>query len=384
MALRVGIVYGTRPEAIKLAPLVLALDADPGFEPVIITTGQHRDMLDEINELFGLRPRHNLDIMRPGQRLSAMASRIVGELGDPLLDELVDVAVVQGDTSTAFAAAYAAACERIPVAHLEAGLRTGDRFEPFPEEINRRLITQLADLHFAPTADAAGNLLAEGVRSDDVYVTGNTVIDAMHLVLDRPGDSANRELDAFTEGRQTVLLTMHRRESWGIPMGRVAAAVAELCRSRPTLRFVIPLHPNPEVRRVFRSHLSSLSQVLLCEPLRYSEFIRLMHRAVLVLTDSGGVQEEAPTLGKPVLVLRDRTERPEGIAAGCARLVGTDPALIVKEVGRLLDDPEAYEAMRRPGIFCYGEGDAAARCLEALRERWPSSPDASAELRTYR
>nr|BAE44397.1 putative UDP-N-acetylglucosamine 2-epimerase [Streptomyces kasugaensis] len=314
MALRVGIVYGTRPEAIKLAPLVLALDADPGFEPVIITTGQHRDMLDEINELFGLRPRHNLDIMRPGQRLSAMASRIVGELGDPLLDELVDVAVVQGDTSTAFAAAYAAACERIPVAHLEAGLRTGDRFEPFPEEINRRLITQLADLHFAPTADAAGNLLAEGVRSDDVYVTGNTVIDAMHLVLDRPGDSANRELDAFTEGRQTVLLTMHRRESWGIPMGRVAAAVAELCRSRPTLRFVIPLHPNPEVRRVFRSHLSSLTQVLLCEPLRYSEFIRLMHRAVLVLTDSGGVQEEAPTLGKPVLVLRDRTERPEGIA----------------------------------------------------------------------
>ncbi|AJC52650.1 UDP-N-acetylglucosamine 2-epimerase (non-hydrolyzing) [Streptomyces sp. 769] len=384
MALRVGIVYGTRPEAIKLAPLVLALDAAPGFEPVVITTGQHRDMLDEINELFGLRPQHNLDIMRPGQRLNAMASRVIHELGEPLLDELVDVAVVQGDTTTAFAAAYAAACERIPVAHVEAGLRTGERFEPFPEEINRRLITQLADLHFAPTADAAGNLLAEGVRSDDVYVTGNTVIDALHIVLDRPDDAMSRELGAFANDHPTILLTMHRRESWGNPMAGVAAAVAELCRARPGLRFVIPLHPNPEVRRVFQSHLSSFAQVLLCEPLRYSEFIKLMHRAVLVLTDSGGVQEEAPTLGAPVLVLRDRTERPEGVAAGCARLVGTDPALIVKEVGRLLDDPQAHEAMRRPGIVCYGGGDAAARCLEALRERWLPSPDEPAGLRTCR
>ncbi|GAU67176.1 putative UDP-N-acetylglucosamine 2-epimerase [Streptomyces sp. NBRC 110611] len=384
MALRVGIVYGTRPEAIKLAPLVLALDADPGFEPVVITTGQHRDMLDEINELFDLRPQHNLDIMRPGQRLSTMASRIIHELGEPLRDELVDIAVVQGDTTTAFAAAYAAACERIPVAHVEAGLRTGERFEPFPEEINRRLITQLADLHFAPTADAAGNLLAEGVRSDDVYVTGNTVIDALHLVLDRPDDAMNRELGAFADGHPTILLTMHRRESWGTPMARVAAAVAELCRARPALRFVIPLHPNPEVRRVFQTHLSSLTQVLLCEPLRYSEFIKLMHRSVLVLTDSGGVQEEAPTLGTPVLVLRDRTERPEGVAAGCARLVGTDPALIVKEVGRLLDDPQAYEAMRRPGTVCYGGGDAAARCLEALRERRLPAAHESAGLRTCR
>ncbi|MYT29970.1 MULTISPECIES: UDP-N-acetylglucosamine 2-epimerase (non-hydrolyzing) [unclassified Streptomyces] len=384
MALRVGIVYGTRPEAIKLAPLVLALDAAPGFEPVVITTGQHRDMLDEINELFGLRPQYNLDIMRPGQRLNAMASRIIHELGEPLLNELVDVAVVQGDTTTAFAAAYAAACERIPVAHVEAGLRTGERFEPFPEEINRRLITQLADLHFAPTAEAAGNLLAEGVRSDDVYVTGNTVIDALHLVLDRPDDTVSRELGAFADGHPTVLVTMHRRESWGPAMAGVAAAVAELCRAQPALRFVIPLHPNPEVRRVFHSRLSSFAQVLLCEPLRYSEFVKLMHRAVLVLTDSGGVQEEAPTLGTPVLVLRDRTERPEGVAAGCARLVGTDPALIVKEVGRLLDDPQAYEAMRRPGIVCYGGGDAAARCLEALSERWLPSPDEPAGLRTCR
>ncbi|MCK7624497.1 UDP-N-acetylglucosamine 2-epimerase (non-hydrolyzing) [Streptomyces sp. RS10V-4] len=384
MPLRVGIVYGTRPEAIKLAPLVLALDAASGVEPVVITTGQHRDMLDEINGLFGLRPRHNLGIMRPGQRLTTMASRIIHELRKPLLDERVDVVVVQGDTTTAFAAAYTAACERIPVAHVEAGLRTEDRFEPFPEEINRRLITPLAALHFAATAGAAANLLAEGVPSDDVYVTGNTVIDALHLVLAHPGRAAYHPSVPFAEGHPTLLLTMHRRESWGAPMARVAAAVAELCRARPALRCVIPLHPNPDVRRVFHRHLSSFAQVLLCEPLRYAEFIHLMHRATLVLTDSGGVQEEAPTLGTPVLVLRDRTERPEGVAAGCARLVGTDPALIVKEVGRLLDDPRAYEAMRRPGITCYGNGDAAARCLAALRERWPCSPDEPAGLRMSR
>ncbi|MFI1885949.1 non-hydrolyzing UDP-N-acetylglucosamine 2-epimerase [Streptomyces jumonjinensis] len=380
MALRVGIIYGTRPEAIKVAPLVLALDTDPGFEPVLITTGQHRDMLDEINELFGLRPHHNLGIMHPGQRLSTMAGRVIGELGKLLLDEVVDVALVQGDTSTAFAAAYAAACERIPVAHLEAGLRTGDRSEPFPEEINRRLITQLADLHFAPTANAAENLLVEEVHSDDIYVTGNTVIDALHIALNRPGDTMNGELSSFTDGHQTILLTMHRRESWGIPMARVAAAVAELCSSRPALRFVIPLHPNPEVRRIFQSRLLPFDQVLLCDPLRYSDFIKLINGATLVLTDSGGVQEEAPVLGTPVLVLRDRTERPEGVAAGCARLVGTDPARIVEEVGRLLDTPQAYEAMRRPGINCYGEGDAAPRCLEALRKRWLPSPEAPAGL----
>ncbi|MEE1831712.1 non-hydrolyzing UDP-N-acetylglucosamine 2-epimerase [Streptomyces sp. SP17KL33] len=374
MPQRVGVVYGTRPEAIKVAPLALALEADDDFELVLISTGQHREVLYEIGHFFGLRPHHDVAIMRPGQNLSAISSRVISEISEIFRSESLDRVVVQGDTSTAFAAAYAAACERIPVAHLEAGLRTGNRREPFPEEINRRLISQVADMHFAPTEDAARNLFAEGISPDDVWVTGNTVIDALRLTLDRPVRFRDPELARALDGDRVVLLTMHRRESWGEPIHRVATAVARLCAGNPCLRVVVPLHPNPVVADVFREVLGQTDQVLLCEALRYSEFVAVMDRAELVLTDSGGVQEEAPSLGTPVLVLRDRTERPEGIAAGCARLVGTDPELIEYEVNRLLSDPIAYEAMRRPGITCYGDGKAAQRCLEVLRDIQKGTP----------
>jgi UDP-N-acetylglucosamine 2-epimerase (non-hydrolysing) len=312
--------------------------------------------------------------MRPGQHLSAISSRVISEVSEIFRSEPLDTVVVQGDTSTAFAAAYAAACERIRVAHLEAGLRTGNRREPFPEEINRRLISQIADVHFAPTEDAARNLLAEGISPDDVWVTGNTAIDALRLTFDHPVRLRDPELARTLDGDRVLLLTMHRRESWGEPIRRVATAVARLCASDPSLRVVVPLHPNPVVTGAFRDVLGEIDQVLLCEPLRYSEFVAAMNRADLVLTDSGGVQEEAPSLGTPVLVLRDRTERPEGIAAGCARLVGTDPELISYEVNRLLGDPIAYEAMRQPGIACYGDGKAAQRCLDVLRDILKGTP----------
>ncbi|MFI5527193.1 non-hydrolyzing UDP-N-acetylglucosamine 2-epimerase [Kitasatospora sp. NPDC051853] len=368
MPLRVGVVYGTRPEAIKLAPLALALEADEGFDPVLVSTGQHREVLQEIGELFGLKPRHDLAVMQPGQSLSAMAGRVIREIAEVFRQERLDVVVVQGDTSSAFAAAYAAVCERIPVAHLEAGLRTGNRQEPFPEEINRRLISQVSDLHFAPTEQAARHLLAEGFDPAGVHVTGNTVIDALRLTLDRPVRFRDRALARMATEPRLLLLTMHRRESWGAPMRRVAGAVARLCEADPDLRVVVPLHPNPAVAEVFHEELGHHEQVLLCEPLGYSEFVAVMERAALVLTDSGGVQEEAPSLGTPVLVLRSTTERPEGVAAGCALLVGTDPGAIVREVTRLLGDPVAYEAMRRPGITLYGDGKAAQRCLDVLRE----------------
>ncbi|MFB8235455.1 non-hydrolyzing UDP-N-acetylglucosamine 2-epimerase [Kitasatospora purpeofusca] len=371
MTLRVGIVYGTRPEAIKIAPLALALAAADGFRPVLVSTGQHLEMVEEINEAFGLRPRYRLKVLRPGRPLGPMAADLVDALQEPLRREELDLVVVQGDTTTAFAAALAATYARIPVVHLEAGLRTGDPQEPFPEEINRRMIAQVAALHLAPTREAAANLLGEGIKPADVVVTGNTVIDALHTILRSPVDFHDPRLsELVAHNGPVVLLTMHRRESWGRPMEEVARAVAELCAARPDLRFVVPLHPNPQVREVFERALGGHPRVLLCGPLPYTDFVGLLHRATLVLTDSGGVQEEAPSLGSPVLVLRDRTERVEGVAAGCAKLIGTDRRRIVAEVLGLLADRAAYEAMRKPGLLCYGDGRAAERSVAAIRERW--------------
>lgn len=360
------VIYGTRPEAIKLAPVVKALEQSSALVPVVAVTGQHREMLDQVNTLFGVMPSHDLDIIRPRQQLHEITSRALDGLTHAIRAEQPDVVIVQGDTTTAFVAALAAFYERVPVAHVEAGLRTNDRYNPFPEEINRRLASQLCSIHLAPTPTSRANLAAEGI-TDQVYVTGNTVIDALLDVVSRDLPRHNPALRAIDEipGRRTVLITSHRRESWGEPMARTARAIARLAVDLPDVLFVLPAHLNPTVREVLLPPLHGIDNVLVTEPLSYGDFALAMHASSIMLTDSGGVQEEAPSLGKPVLVLRDTTERPEAVDAGTVRLVGTDEDLIVKSVTTLLNDPTAYAEMSR-AINPYGDGLAAGRIVGAI------------------
>lgn len=365
---RVLVVYGTRPEAIKTAPMVTEMDRSAALEVVVAVTGQHREMLDPVNALFGIVPRHDLDVIRPRQGLTDITTRTLQGLAEVIETEGPDAVVVQGDTTSAFAASLAAFYARIPVVHLEAGLRTDDRYSPFPEEINRRLTGQLASLHLAPTPVARGNLLREGVAPDDVVVTGNTVIDALLAVVERRPPYRDPALERHVAAGPVVLVTAHRRESWGEPMGRIGRAVARLAALEPDARFVLPAHRNPIVREALLPPLQGLRNVLICDPLDYGELVRLLSDCAVVLTDSGGIQEEAPSLGKPVLVLRENSERPEALHAGVARLVGTDEDAIVDEVTRLLRDPAAHDAMAR-AINPYGDGRAApraARAVEAL------------------
>jgi UDP-N-acetylglucosamine 2-epimerase (non-hydrolysing) len=362
----VMVVYGTRPEAVKMAPVVQALERSEHLRPVVAVTAQHREMLDQVNAVFGITPRHDLDLCSPGQSLTDITMGALAGIGRLLADERPDMVVVQGDTTTTYAAALAAFYLKIPVAHLEAGLRTGERYDPFPEEVNRRLTTQLASLHLAPTATALGNLLADGVDRADVVVTGNTVIDALHWTIDqgpRPADPALARLDS-TDG-PVVVVTAHRRESWGEPMRRIGRAVARIAVDHPEALVVFPVHRNPVVREAVLPALEGLSNVLLVEPLPYGAFCRLLARASLVLTDSGGVQEEAPSLGVPVLVMRDTTERPEAVDAGTVELVGTDEATVVAAAHRLLTDPVARARMAR-AVNPYGDGRAAERTVAAL------------------
>ena len=360
------VVYGTRPEAIKMAPVVQALEQSRVLEPVVAVTGQHREMLDQVNALFGIVPQHDLDIIRPRQELHEITSRALAGLTHAIRVERPDVVIVQGDTTTAFVAGLAAFYERVPVAHVEAGLRTNDRYNPFPEEINRRLTSQLASIHLAPTPGSRANLLAEGV-TDQVFVTGNTVIDALLEIVGRHLPRENPALRAIDEvpGRRTVLITSHRRESWGEPMARTARAIARLARDLPDVLFVLPAHLNPAVREVLLPPIRGFDNVLVTEPLGYGDFALAMHASTIMLTDSGGVQEEAPSLGKPVLVLRDTTERPEAVDAGTVQLVGTDEDLIVKSVSTLLGDRAAYAAMSR-AVNPYGDGRAARRVAGAI------------------
>ena len=363
---RVMVVLGTRPEAIKLAPVIRALARTPQLQPVVVVTAQHRHILDQVLELFGIRPDHDLHIIQPGQTLTDITVRALCGLRPVMADAQPDLVMVQGDTTTAFAGALAAFYGRVPVAHLEAGLRTGSTMSPYPEEMNRRLTSQLASLHLAPTPSSRANLLAEGVKPASVVVTGNTVIDALHWTVGRQvpyGDPALADLD--DEPRRVLLVTAHRRESWGAPMAAIGSALADIARAEPDLLIVLPVHPNPLVRDALLPAVGRLANVRVVEPLRYGEFARLMGRAWMVLTDSGGVQEEAPSLGKPVLVLRDTTERPEAIAAGTARLVGTDRDEIVAGVRRLLHDPAAYAGMAN-AVNPYGDGRAAERTCQAL------------------
>ena len=370
------VVYGTRPEAVKMAPVIRALDDAPDLNPSVVVTGQHRSMLDQVNDLFDIEVEHDLDIIEPRQTLEGVTSRALRGLAPLVRAERPDAVLVQGDTTTTFSAALAAFYEQVPVLHLEAGLRTGDIGSPFPEEMNRRLTTQLAALHLAPTPTSRGNLEREGVDPARIVVTGNTVIDALLDVVGRDRPYENPVLAALDDDdRRVLLVTTHRRESWGEPMRRVGRAVATVARRHPDLLVVLPVHRNPVVREALLPEVSPLPNVLVVEPVAYGDFARLMARATLILTDSGGVQEEAPSLGKPVLVLRDNTERPEAVEAGTVRLVGTDPGLLVRATEDLLTDPAAHAAMAQ-AVNPYGDGRAAGRCVQAIRHLFGSAPAA--------
>ncbi|HEY8496967.1 MAG TPA: UDP-N-acetylglucosamine 2-epimerase (non-hydrolyzing) [Limnochordales bacterium] len=371
---RVMVVFGTRPEAIKLAPVVHTLRSRGRLEVSVVVTAQHREMLDQVLDIFGLRPDADLNLMTPDQSLNGLAGRALERL-DALLAEMApDVVVVQGDTTTAMAAALAAFHRRIPAAHVEAGLRTADPLNPFPEEMNRRLVARIAAWHFAPTAGARDNLLREHVAPEAVLVTGNTVIDALYMAR-RPSyrftDPALEQAAAWP-GR-LLLLTTHRRENLGEPLRRIYGAVRRLLQRFPDVAVVFPVHRNPHVRAAAQE-LAGQERVYLMEPPHYLDFVHLLERSHLVLTDSGGIQEEALALGKPVLVLRTTTERPEGIAAGGARLAGTDPDQIEREAARVLTDPEAYRAMAT-APNPYGDGRAAERIAHALEHIFGWEPN---------
>ncbi|MBO0924932.1 UDP-N-acetylglucosamine 2-epimerase (non-hydrolyzing) [Cellulomonas sp. zg-ZUI199] len=363
---RIMTVYGTRPEAIKCAPVVKAIEASDDLDSVVVVTGQHREMLDQVNELFGITPDHDLDIMSHGQTLAQIFSRVLDGL-DPILEKEQPAAVVvQGDTTTSTAAALAAFYRQIPVVHVEAGLRSGDLYSPFPEEANRKITSQIAALHLAPTRTSRENLLREGVADEDIVVTGNTVIDALLATVGKQVPFDDPALEQLgSEGRDILLVTTHRRENWGEAMAGVGRAVARVAKDEPELMVVLPIHRNPVVREAVLPHVEGLANVIVIEPLAYGQFTRMLSLATVVLTDSGGVQEEAPSLGKPVLVMRDNTERPEAVDAGTVKLIGTDEERIVDEVVRLLRDPQAYEAMAT-AVNPYGDGHASGRTVAAI------------------
>lgn len=372
-SVKVLTVFGTRPEAIKMAPLVQALAQDPAFESRLCVTAQHREMLDQVLRLFRLQPDYDLNIMRPEQGLTEITCRILEGMKTVLLDFRPDIVLVHGDTTTTLAASLAAFYHQIPVGHVEAGLRTGDLASPWPEEGNRKLTGHLARLHFTPTSRSRQNLLQENLADSHIIVTGNTVIDALLWVRDRVLDDTN--LNAQLAARypfldpekKLVLVTGHRRESFGGGFERICSALAQIARQHPEAQIVYPVHLNPNVSEPVNRILSGIENIILIEPQEYLPFVWLMNRAWLILTDSGGIQEEAPSLGKPVLVMRDTTERPEAVDAGTVKLVGTDVATIVASVSELLSDDEAWQAMSH-AHNPYGDGKACGRILQALKD----------------
>ena len=364
-------VFGTRPEAIKMAPLALALAADKRFDAKVCVTGQHREMLDQVLELFDIHPEFDLNIMKPGQDLTDVSTAILQGMKSVFSDFKPDMVLVHGDTATTFATSLAAYYQQIPVAHVEAGLRTGNLYSPWPEEGNRKLTGALAQLHFAPTTNSRDNLLKEGIAANRIIVTGNTVIDALLDVMKRLDEDQElfaraAEPAAFLDpARKLILVTGHRRESFGGGFERICQALMEVAQQHPEVDIVYPVHLNPNVREPVNRLLSGIGNVYLIEPLDYLPFVHMMSRAHIILTDSGGIQEEAPSLGKPVLVMRDTTERPEAVAAGTVKLVGSDTANIVRELNHLLLDQEAYKTMsfaHNP----YGDGRACQRIIDTL------------------
>jgi UDP-N-acetylglucosamine 2-epimerase (non-hydrolysing) len=365
--LKVLTIFGTRPEAVKLAPVLKALERHPNkIESRVCVTAQHRDMLDQVLRVFDIRPNHDLDVMQPNQTLAEVTAHILNRIDPVLATERPDWVLVQGDTTTVMTAALGAFYRRIKVGHVEAGLRTGNLAQPFPEEANRRIASVVTRLHFAPTETARQNLLREGVSDAAIRVTGNTVIDALLTAASMSFDWASGPLHNVPCDRRILLVTAHRRENFGPPMERICLALRDLAEAyRGDTHIVFPVHRNPNARESVQRVLAGLDNVTLTEPLDYLPLVHLMKRATLVLTDSGGIQEEAPSLGKPVLVLRETTERPEGVAAGVARVVGTDRDEIVRQTRRLLDNQGDYDAMAR-ATNPYGDGRASERIVEAL------------------
>jgi UDP-N-acetylglucosamine 2-epimerase (non-hydrolysing) len=354
---------GTRPEAIKMAPVIRAFQAVKWARCRVLLTGQHRDLVDPILEFFGIAPDIDLDIMRPDQSLTELTSRLLTAVHDALASEQPEIVLAQGDTTTVLATALASFYQKVPFAHVEAGLRTHQLFAPFPEEANRVIAGHLSSLHFAPTASARENLLREGINPQSVHVTGNTVIDALKM-------TAQRELAICVDldpRKRMVLITAHRRDSFGQPIQQICKAVQELHDLFPDVEFLWPVHPNPAIRPVIERMMKRHERVILCAPLAYGPFVSAMKRATLILTDSGGVQEEAPALGKPVLVLRRESERPEAIECGVAKLVGHDRHAIVSETAKLLRGPVTYRSMARGGSP-YGDGHAAQRIVSIVEK----------------
>jgi UDP-N-acetylglucosamine 2-epimerase (non-hydrolysing) len=368
---KIIIVFGTRPEAIKMCPVILALRATPGIETRVCVTAQHRALLDQVLELAGIVPDLDLDIMQPDQTLDSLTARLIVALGQAFDAERPDRVLVHGDTLTTMAASLAAYYRKIPVGHIEAGLRSGDIHHPWPEEVNRRVVACIADMNFAPTDAAADALRAEGCAEESIYVTGNTVIDALLAaqarISETPALAADiAPLTARFAGKRIIAVTSHRRENFGDGMVNIAGAIRDIA-AREDVAIIFPVHPNPNVRKVMDEQLGGLGNVAMIEPLDYPNFVGLLDACEIVLTDSGGVQEEAPSLGKPVLVMRETTERPEGVTAGTAKLVGTNRAGIVAEISRLLDDKAAYGAMAR-AHNPFGDGKAAGRIARIIAD----------------
>lgn len=364
--IKVMLVYGTRPEAIKMAPVVIELiNRSEVFQCIQCVTAQHRQMLDQVMETFSLVSDYDLDIMTDGQSPSDVGASILSRLPAVFDEVSPDFLLVQGDTMTTVSAAFAAYLQRIPVGHIEAGLRTGNLDHPFPEEMNRRLTSQLTTLHFPPTQGSKDALLREGFADSTIHVTGNTVIDALHLALSEDYKFVEPALQHLDQGKKIILVTTHRRENFGEPLLGICSAVAELADNRDDLVIVWPVHKNPAVNKTVHSHLSGRENVVLIEPLEYREFVHLMARSSIILSDSGGVQEEAPSLNIPVLVLRKATERPEGVSAGATQLVGTNAEEIVKSASKLLDDDTVYEKMAS-ATNPFGDGMAAKRIADAI------------------
>ena len=368
--LKLMTVFGTRPEAIKMCPLVLEMAKYPDYiEPIVAVTAQHREMLDQVLELFNIKPDYDLNIMAAGQTLYDITTRALNGLKEVIEEAKPDMVLVHGDTTTTFAGALAAFYAQVPVGHVEAGLRTGNKYSPYPEEMNRKLTGSIADMHFAPTSTSKANLLKENVSPETILVTGNTVIDALQTTVKADYEFADAEFNKiFARGNRLILMTTHRRENLGEPMRNVYKALRKVLETHFNVEAIFPVHKNPKVREIVQEELGGLDRVHLIEPMDYEPFANLMGKVDIVLTDSGGIQEEAPALGKPVLVLRDTTERPEAVDAGTVKLVGTAYEDVLRETNLLLDDPAHYKKMAE-AANPYGDGKACERIIRAILQK---------------
>ncbi len=383
--MRLLITFGTRPEALKLAPLILAAKNDKHLETIVCATGQHREIVEQVNQLFGIVPDYNLAIMQPGQTLHELTARVLTHLSPIIENTKPDWLIVQGDTTTVMAASLLAFYHRVKVGHVEAGLRTEDKFQPFPEEINRRIASVIADLHFAPTAQAKNNLLKEGIPTENILVTGNTIIDTLQFIAKRPYDLNNSVLKNIPFHRKLILVTAHRRENFGQPLIEICSAIKELTNSFDDIHFIYPVHPNPNVHDVVYKELGNHLRITLLPPIDYESLVFLLKHVELVLTDSGGIQEEAPTFGLKVLILREKTERPEGVEAGIAKLVGTNPQRIIAGVMAVLKEREREQILSVENP--YGDGKASNRIINALKEgtiNQSTSPEINSLVETER